>query len=222
MTSKIFFFKILKALKKAFLIFLGLLLVYFLLAFLLSFCSTKPEQILCESETRVYLLTNGIHLDIVLHRDQVEKIYRDQIKDAENFEYLAFGWGDKGFYLETPTWAELKLSTAFKAVLWKSPSAMHVTKYPVRRKDFVEINLCKKQLQQLKAFIFETFEKDAEGLFKEIPDSGYTPRDHFYEAKGSYNAILTCNQWVNNALKAAQVKTAIWSPTDHGVLYHRK
>lgn len=39
------------------------------------------------------------------------------------------GWGDKGFYLETPTWAELKASVAFKAVTGLSTTAIHATFY---------------------------------------------------------------------------------------------
>lgn len=46
-----------------------------------------------------------------------------------DFNYIAFGWGDKGFYLDTPTWADLKFSTAFKAAFWMGQSAMHTTYY---------------------------------------------------------------------------------------------
>ena len=42
-------------------------------------------------------------------------------------EYLAFGWGDKGFYLDTPEWSDLKASTAFKAAFALGNSAMHTT-----------------------------------------------------------------------------------------------
>jgi hypothetical protein len=44
-----------------------------------------------------------------------------------NVANVAFGWGDKGFYLETKTWDELKFSTAFKAVFYLGSSAMHVS-----------------------------------------------------------------------------------------------
>ena len=33
---------------------------------------------------------------------------------------MAFGWGDKGFYLETKSRVELKFSTAFKAALYEA------------------------------------------------------------------------------------------------------
>ena len=40
---------------------------------------------------------------------------------------LALGWGDKGFYLNTPTWDDLTFSTAFKAMFGLSTSALHTT-----------------------------------------------------------------------------------------------
>lgn len=54
--------------------------------------------------------------------DWSQKIPFSQTKGkSTDFNYIAFGWGDKGFYLDTPTWADLKFSTAFKAAFgWDS------------------------------------------------------------------------------------------------------
>ena len=41
--------------------------------------------------------------------------------------HYAIGWGDRGFYLETPTWADLKASTALAAMFWPSGTVVHVT-----------------------------------------------------------------------------------------------
>jgi hypothetical protein len=54
--------------------------------------------------------------------------------------YLAFGWGDKGFYLNTPEWADLKVSTALNAAFGLSSSAIHSTFYKKLR----ENETCKK------------------------------------------------------------------------------
>ena len=40
------------------------------------------------------------------------------------------GRGDKGFYLQTPQWSDLKFSVAFNAVFDFSTAAMHATFYP--------------------------------------------------------------------------------------------
>ena len=69
------------------------------------------------------------------------------------------GWGDKGFYLDTPSWADLKFSTAFKAVFGINTAAIHATYY----KELKENELCKKieiskeQYKDLVAYIQKSF-----------------------------------------------------------------
>ena len=36
---------------------------------------------------------------------------------------------------------------------------------------------------------------------------------------GSYHAFNTCNSWTNRVLASIGVRTAMWSPTDHAILY---
>ena len=54
-------------------------------------------------------------------------LYEDTVAKDSTLRYIAIGWGDKGFYLDTPTWADLKFSTAFKAAFWLGNSAIHTT-----------------------------------------------------------------------------------------------
>lgn len=71
----------------------------------------------------IYILTNGVHTDIVMptKSEQIywnKKIpYKNTIATDSTYQYIAMGWGDKGFYLETPEWSDLKASVAFKAAL---------------------------------------------------------------------------------------------------------
>ncbi len=44
--------------------------------------------------------------------------------------------------------------------------------------------------------------------------------DAFYEAKGSYSFMKTCNTWANSALKSAGQKAALWTPSDKGIFRH--
>lgn len=55
--------------------------------------------------------------------------FENTISMRSDYVYLSVGWGDKGFYLDTPTWAEPETFTAFKAVFLVSESAMHCTYY---------------------------------------------------------------------------------------------
>src|SRR5690606_23858222 len=86
---------------------------------------------------------------------------------SENYRYLSIGWGDKGFYLNTPTWADLKFSTAFKAAFWLGDAAVHATYY-----DNIEVNdsvksfvMTERQYLKLIRFVDETMEIDAAGNY---------------------------------------------------------
>jgi len=106
------------------------------------------------------------------------------------------------------------------AQIWQSETVMHLTEYRRPRADWVPVAVCPEQLSPLINYLQASFASDETGQIVEIPASGYTNRDTFYEAKGSYSCFRTCNNWANQALKAAKVKTALWSPFDKGVLYH--
>ena len=88
-------------------------------------------------------------------------------KVDSTFEYVSVGWGDKGFYLETPTWDDLKFSTAFKAAFFMSSTAMHVT---YKKQTPVECATCKKlilteeQYKKLIIYIYSSFQKKNESL----------------------------------------------------------
>src|SRR4051794_20034399 len=68
----------------------------------------------------IYVRSNEIHTDLVLpvlHEasgcDWRERFPPQHIRgDVAECPYVAFGWGNRAFYVDTPTWAEFKLSTA--------------------------------------------------------------------------------------------------------------
>ena len=208
--------------------FIIFILIYILSAFFLPKISVNSSVVQEGKTIPVYILSNGIHTDIVLpvknHLfDWTQKVkFENTIAKDSTAQFVAFGWGDKGFYLETPTWADLKLSTALKAASGFSTSAMHTTFY----KSLKENEQCKKILiseseyQRLVSYITNSFQLDSESFMKIETSAVYGKNDAFYEAKGSYSLFYTCNTWTNNALKAANQKAALWTPTDSGILCH--
>ena len=203
-----------------------LLLAYSIIGFTLSKITVNKEQTQPD-EVTIYLKSNGVHTDIVVpvssHLiDWSEKIpfHHTQAADS-SFTYLGLGWGDKGFYLETPTWADLKASTAIKAATGTSSSAMHTTYY----QNISETERCKKipvswkEYEQIIEFIIQSFEQNEHGAFIKIEtDANYGDSDAFYEANGSYSLFTTCNTWTNNSLKAGGQKACLWTALDTPIL----
>ncbi len=175
----------------------------------------------------IFVESNGVHTDFAL---PVRSAWIDWAQhlpthwfervDAD-FEYLAFGWGDKGFYLETPTWADLKVSTAFQATFFLGSTAMHVTylwRAPVPNERCRPLRITAEQYQELIEFLLSSFERDADGRLRLIDAKGYTPYDRFFEANGTYSFIHTCNAWTGRGLDRMRVKTGLWTPFAWDVL----
>mgnify|MGYP003432114716 FL=1 len=220
--------KIIKKLLKYTAIFVLSLMTYLLIVTLLSFVSVNEDFAENQKEIPIYILTNGVHTDVVLplkseHYDWTNQLKPEHTKAKDStYQYAALGWGDKGFYLETPTWADLKTSTALKAASGLSSTAMHVTFY----KDLKESNSCKKlqissdNYKKLILFINESFQTKSGEFLKIETDAVYGKHDVFYEANGSYSLFYTCNSWANQALKAANQKAALWTISDSGIFRH--
>ncbi|AHM61056.1 hypothetical protein D770_14010 [Flammeovirgaceae bacterium 311] len=207
----------------------GAAILYIIVALVLSYIPVNTSPAPTTEEVEIYITTNGVHADFTVPIVTATidwRTYlplRDYPGTNTSFQYVAFGWGDKGFYLHTPQWSDLTLSTAANAILWPSPTAMHVTYYrrpPVPGDKVRRLMLDTEQYQQLVRYIQESFETTEDGRFILITDAGYSAFDNFYEAEGSYSFLYTCNNWVNEGLKKIGVKTSLWTPFDKGIMYH--
>jgi len=180
-------------------------------------------------ELSIYIRTNGVHTDIVtpIHNEIMDWRPLARFEDTESkdttFTYASFGWGDKGFFLQTPQWSDLKFSVAFKAAFHLSSSAMHVTFYHQMHTgtQCCEIRISKAEYRKLVQFIKASFDYDSLGHTINIVthNDGYGTDDAFYEAAGAYDLFHTCNTWANNALKACDQKACLWTPLDKGIFY---
>ncbi|WP_294223360.1 TIGR02117 family protein [uncultured Chryseobacterium sp.] len=212
-------------------ILLGIIVLYAAAGYFLPFIEVSAKDDGQKKEIPIYIYTNGVHTDIVMPvkndlQDWSMKIPYSNTKSKEtDYRFVGIGWGDKGFYLDTPTWADLKFSTAFKAAFWLSESAMHCTYYKEMKEgeDCKKIMISRNQYKDLVKFVDEKFDKDAGGNYVLVPTNAvYGNNDAFYDAKGKYSFLDTCNTWANNALKAAGQKAAWWTPSDYGIFLHYK
>ena len=125
---------------------IGLVIFYITLVLILPLIPIDEEETAEPKNIPIYLLTNGVHTDLVLPTKtsivdwSLILPYQNTRSQQTDFKHIAIGWGDKGFYLDTPTWADLKVSTAIKASFWLGESAMHCTYY----NEITESEHCKK------------------------------------------------------------------------------
>ncbi len=211
--------------------FIAFVLLYLLSAYCLSRIAVGGKEP-HSNDVAIYIKTNGVHTDLVVpvKNEQIDwtkeiKFTNTHLADTSKIKWLAMGWGDKGFYLQTPTWADLKFSVAFKAAFGLSTTAIHATYYDT----LIQNAACKKimisndQYTKLISYITNSFQHDTAGhVMNIITNANYGKADAFYEAKGSYSMFHTCNTWANNGLKKSGQRSCLWTPFDTGIFLKYK
>lgn len=219
--------KIFKYLRKGGSFLFLLLLLYFIAAFIGSLVRINRDEGIGEEEYKVFLMSNGIHTDIVLpiKTDIINwtEIVKPEHTISKNYTaYISFGWGDVEFYKNTPEWKDLSFYSAINSLFLKSPAALHVTFIEdiSQKENVISLKVSRQQYRDLANYIQTSFEYDNMGNTQPIPNLHYNNSDVFYRSKGSLNLFNTCNTWVNSALKNSGLRACLWTPFADGILYH--
>ncbi|WP_299257981.1 DUF2459 domain-containing protein [uncultured Aquimarina sp.] len=193
-------------------------ITYLIVALVCSYIPVTPKTNSEEQNKSIYLATNGVHLDIVIPKNNIDSLLLRGIKREPSDYYFSFGWGDENFYINTPTWGDLTFKNALKAMFLKSSTLMHVTRYKSIHSDWVQIKISKTELDKLNSYLRSTFKTHENGMKVILENQGYSSIDDFYRAKGSYSCFKTCNSWVNLGFKESGLKSCLWTPFDFGLL----
>ncbi len=168
-----------------------------------------------ERGVTIWVEDNGIHTGLVMPKIAAGIDWRPfappgDLRDARHarFDHVAIGWGEHGFYLGTPTWADVRPGTILGAALGSDATLLHVEHVPAPRDgpDERRIVLRPDEYHRLAAFVVAARARGGERW------PGYGPNDVFYEARGRYSALHTCNSWTGEALRAAGARVGRWTP----------
>ncbi|MEM1448257.1 MAG: TIGR02117 family protein [Planctomycetota bacterium] len=177
-------------------------------------------------EVDVYLVSNGVHVDVWVPAVRAERDWTKWLPrevPLRRSGYVAFGWGDRRFFLEVPTWDDLTADVAIQGALWPTPSAVHVTAYPgpPGADDRVHrLRITRAQYASLVDHVDRAFELDDGGRPELLDHPGYHHSDRFFAGRGSYHLFRTCNVWTNEAVKVMGQKAALWAPFERGARFH--
>jgi uncharacterized protein (TIGR02117 family) len=179
-----------------------------------------PRVFGANEETRtVLLISNAIHTDIAFPADPdvINKfpflIDAETQPDAYRFAWVMVGWGGRSFFIETPTWADLKPMPVFRA-LTIDQSVMHTYAFPHTLPRYPEVSfftVTQGAFNRMLDKALEGFERDNAGQPVLIPGAAYGDSDNFYEGVGGFNAIVGCNTWTASVLRAGGIKTGWWN-----------
>lgn len=173
----------------------------------------------------IYACDNGVHTDLVLPVAAAGIDWRQTFSSeafagpVDGFDHIGLGWGGRDFYLNTPTWADVKIGTALKSLLWdETVMRVDYRPAPTPAEDCREWRVDGAAYLRVAAYVRDTLR-----LSQELPvqaGPGYGARDVFYVANGSFTIIDTCNQWSGQALRLVGAPVAPWTPFSFLVLWH--
>ncbi len=202
--------------------------LYFFAAFVLALVPANAGWREPKQGVTIFVRTNGVHTWIMVPKVTPDMDWRplvpgDHLEDKRwaRASHVALGYGNRTFYLETPTWGDLTMKNAFLAAFGQGRSLMHADHAHAPAPDEIQrpITLTSEQYARLTEFLVAGFQRDSKGRTIPLIGRGYSANDMFYEAVGPYNAFLTCNEWTGRALRHAGVRTGLWTPLSWSIMW---
>ncbi|QUL38541.1 DUF2459 domain-containing protein [Erythrobacter sp. JK5] len=174
-----------------------------------------------EGTVTILIGTNAIHTEIIMPivTDAVDWRAYFPVEDIANpgrdYTHVGVSWGERGFFLETPTWADFNPVIAIGA-LGGGDGLIHAAYYvrPAPAEGFRELRIRPAEYRELARLIAGDIVPPPGR--KTYP--GYDRHDVFYDARGTYHIGKTCNQWTSDRLAAAGIRTGWWTPMPGGVM----
>ncbi|MEH3104370.1 MAG: TIGR02117 family protein [Sphingomonas phyllosphaerae] len=168
----------------------------------------------------IWIEDNGVHTGIVMPKVAAGVDWRGDFPAGDLPEsryaandHVAVGWGERNFFLGTPTWADVRPAIVLHAAFGSDETLLHVEHIPRPHVtgDVRAIVLRPDEYRRLAAAI-RASRADGKAI------RGYAGYDAFYPASGRYDAIRTCNAWTGNRLADAGVQIGWWTPFSASVM----
>lgn len=210
------------------LVLVALPVAWFAAAFVLGAIPANASRREPAQGIQLFVRTNGVHTWILMPKVSPVMDWRPyappgHLRDPRygRGDYIAVGYGNREFYLNTPTWADLTVRNALYAAFGGGPPLLHVEHdyRPHPDQDTRPLRVTPDEYRRLVEFIRPRFRRDAQGRTVPLIGRGYNDWDMFYEADGGYSFVLTCNEWTGRALRQTGVRMGLWTPLAQSVMW---
>ncbi|HEY9826667.1 MAG TPA: DUF2459 domain-containing protein [Stenomitos sp.] len=178
----------------------------------------------------IYLTSvDQFHTEIVLPVQAPGFDWRQHLNLAQlgsspfSYRFISFGWGDRRFFIH-PAYDPISI---FDALLMPSAATLHIwghSQSPPRFSaafEVKELHLSRRDYLKLARFVNGSILRDATGKSHYI-QAGFYPYSAFFEAKGNFSILRTCNIWTADALKQVHINTPMWAALAPAILPQAK
>jgi len=193
--------------------------LYILMALAGALVPGRGVVVTGKPEVQVGLIAGPIHYDFLLPLDARTRgkfgfAMADGVPvDHPQAQWLVVGWGAHEFYTTVGGYSDVSLRAVWRGVMGDR-SVMHVDvagalngtiKYSM-------VSLSAAQYDALLSAILSSFSHDAGERPVPLPGLHHGATDAFYEARGGFNILRTCNTWISRMLRDAGLEFGVWTP----------
>jgi uncharacterized protein (TIGR02117 family) len=173
---------------------------------------------------QIMVETNGVHTGIVMPVTTADFDWRSVFPGSaapvhgEPPTHIAVGWGEREVFLNTPTWGDLKASTALRILFAGGEPIMRVSHYvrPAPGPNYRPVTISRDDYLHMARAIAASLAP--EGERPRVAMRGVDPGDAYYLALGHYTLANTCNTWVGDRLADGGMQMGLWTPFAGGVM----
>lgn len=179
----------------------------------------KPDELV-----QVLLISSPIHYDFLLPLNDVTRQEFGFLGaaglalDHPQAQWLSIGWGAREFYTTTGTYGDLQAGAILKA-LFGDRSVMRVDLAGGLPDQATtrQLSLAPAHYRALLSAISSSFARDDQGQVVVLDAAGFSATDRFFQAHGRFDLLRTCNVWIGQMLRAADLRFGWWTPTPYAV-----
>ncbi len=176
------------------------------------------------AEVEIRLIPGPIHYDFLLPLDAATRARLELLAHSElpldhtAAAWLMVGWGARTFYTTTGSYSDVTAKAVLRGI-FGDRSVMRVDVLPALGSDgpWTRVYLNQTEYDALLSAVLASFEQDPEGRAQRLDHPGFNATDQFFEARGSFNILRTCNVWVGDMLRAAGQDFGAWTPTPFSI-----
>lgn len=157
-----------------------------------------------KADKSFYVVSSSLHAEIALDVATVPRDELPVIRDFPGARYLVIGWGNDEFYRAK----KVTLPILLRAIFLAESSVLHGAAVPgtvesfFPRRRVYKLSVSDAGFAKMLRYLNGAFALD--GFGKRIPvQHGFYPSSQFYQARGKYFLLKTCNVWTARALREA-------------------
>ncbi|KWV93137.1 DUF2459 domain-containing protein [Erythrobacter sp. YT30] len=173
----------------------------------------------------IMIATNGVHTEIVVPVVNSTRDWREILPSVSKTAsgdvttHIAIGFGERDVFINTPTFYDMRLSTALRVATTGGEGMIRVINLtnPGAHQNRRKLTISREQYARLVNALEDDLPPLAAGEARTFETSTYD-RGRYYASPQRYTLITTCNQWTSDRLANAGIRTGWLTPFSGGVM----